>query len=128
MLDDVIAARTGKQEDSRRIGRNLQRISRVVVIPAASLMLLGLIAFQVSGGLRGELLEHAVIPIRSVFSRATFSPLGAMSVGLLALALLPMISVLYILVDRLLHRHWADAAAAATVTTILILGIVLGHP
>jgi uncharacterized membrane protein len=127
MLDEVIASRTATQEDSRRLARNLQRIARVVVIPAASIMLLGLIAFGISDGLHGELLRQAVVPVRSIFSGEVLSPLGAMSAGLLALALLPVVSVIYILVDSLLHRRWTDVAAAAAVTAVLVLAILLGQ-
>ena len=127
MLDEMIAARTASQDHNRRVALAIQRLARVVVIPAAAIMFGGLIAFEARGGVTGDLLEHAVIPLRSIFSRATVSPLGAMSVGLLALALLPMANVVYILVDSLLHRRWSDAGAAAAVATILIIGILLGH-
>jgi hypothetical protein len=50
-----------------------------------------------------------------------------MSVGLLALALLPMLNVLYILVYSLARRRLTDAAAAGAVAAILLLGIFLGR-
>ncbi len=127
MLDDLIAARAGKPDHDRRVALAIQRLARAVVIPAAAIMFGGLVAYEARGGLQGDLLKQAVIPLRSILSRATLSPLGAMSVGLLALALLPMMNVLYILSDSLLHRRWSDAGAAAAVAAILITGIILGH-
>ena len=127
VLDDLIAKRAGEQDQARRIARNIQRIARLVAIPAALIMLAGMIAFELRGGLTGELLSQAVIPLRAILSRAALSPIGAMSIGLLALSLLPMANVLYILVDSLLHGHWKDAGAAAAVAAILTLGIILGH-
>ncbi len=127
MLDDVIAARTGTEDHNQRIARNVQRIARVVAIPAAALMLTGLVAFVVRGNAGGSLLGQSVVPLNSLFSRTVLTPVGAMSVGLLALALLPMVNVLYILVDSLVHRRWSDAAAAGAVAAILTIGILLGR-
>jgi hypothetical protein len=127
MLDDLIAKRASDQDHSRRIARNIQRIARIVAIPAAVVMLIGLVTFELRGGLTGDLLSQAVIPLSAILSRKVLSPLGAMSVGLLALSLLPMVNVLYIMVDSLIHRRWSDAGAAAAVAAILTLGIILGH-
>lgn len=127
MLDDLIAKRSSQQDHGRRVAANIQLIARIVAIPAAVVMLVGLVTFQLRGGLTGELLSQAVIPLEAILSRKVLSPLGAMSVGLLALSLLPMVNVLYIMVDSLLHRRWSDAGAAAAVATILTLGIILGH-
>lgn len=127
MLDEMIAARTGSQDHNRRIAKNVQRIARFVAIPAAALMLTGLIAFVVRGNASGPLLGQSVVPISSLFGRAVMTPVGAMSLGLLALALLPMLNVLYILIDSLLHRRWTDAAASAAVAVILSIGIFLGR-
>ena len=55
MLDDVIAA--GEPQNKITPGKvalRMQRIARVVVVPAA-LMVLGLIAFAFGGGLRAKL-------------------------------------------------------------------------
>ncbi len=54
MIDDVIAARTAGVDHNRRIARNVQRIARIVVIPAAALMLAGLAAFVLQGGIRAR--------------------------------------------------------------------------
>jgi len=50
-----------------------------------------------------------------------------MGVGLLAIALLPMVNVLYILTDSVVHKRWTDTAAAAAVVAILIAGILLAR-
>lgn len=127
MLDDLIAERVQGQDYNRRIARNVQRIARFVAIPAAALMLLGLIVFVAGSYGGGRLVDESVVPLGSLFSRATLSPVGAMSVGLLALALLPVITVLYILIDSLVYRRLSDAAAAGAVAAILVLGIILGR-
>ncbi|MGE5602714.1 MAG: hypothetical protein ACM30E_06665 [Nitrososphaerales archaeon] len=127
MLDDVIASRSEAQDHNRRIAANVQRIARFVVIPSAALMLLGLVAFRGRGAAAQALLSQGVVPLGSLFSRATFSAVGAMSVGLLAFALLPLVNVLYILADSVVHKRWTDAAAAAAVATILVAGILLGR-
>ncbi|MCU0508162.1 MAG: DUF1634 domain-containing protein [Anaerolineae bacterium] len=125
VLDELIArwVEASTRSHDRVVALRLQRIARVVVIPAAALMLAGLVAFAVTaqGG------EPAVLPLSALFSRAAVSPVGAMSVGLLALVLLPVINVLYILADRVATKRWLDAAAATLVAGILILGIFLGR-
>jgi uncharacterized membrane protein len=50
-----------------------------------------------------------------------------MSTGLLALVLLPVVNVLYILVDRIVTKRWLDVSAAALVAAILILSIFVGR-
>lgn len=127
MLDDLIESRTSSGDHSRRVALAIQRLARFVVIPAATIMLGGLVALYTKGGLTGDLLGQAVVPLESILSQAVLSPHGAMSLGLLALALLPMANVLYILVDSLRHKHWSDAGVAAAVAAILITGIILGH-
>ncbi len=49
-----------------------------------------------------------------------------MSLGLLALALVPAITVCLILIDYLRGRRWKEAAVAATVVTIMALSAVVG--
>jgi hypothetical protein len=48
-----------------------------------------------------------------------------MSLGLLALAALPAVTVLLILVQNLRHRRWLEALIAAGVTGILMLSVLL---
>jgi hypothetical protein len=127
MLDDVIASRPNADDHNRRIAANVQRIARFVVVPSAALMLLGLVVFGARAGVAEVLLSQGVVPLGSLFSRETMSAVGAMSVGLLALALLPLVNVLYILADSALHKRWTDAVAAAAVATILFIGILLGR-
>jgi hypothetical protein len=49
-----------------------------------------------------------------------------MSLGLLALALVPAITVCVILLDYLRSRRWKDAAVAASVVAIMALSAILG--
>jgi hypothetical protein len=51
---------------------------------------------------------------------------AAMGLGLLALALVPVITVSLILVDHLRDRRWKEAAVAASVVAIMALGTILG--
>jgi uncharacterized membrane protein len=127
VLDDLIAGwvEASRRSHDRVVAVRLQRIARVVVIPAASVMLVGLVAFGFAGGSNGA--EASVIPLAGLFSREILSPFGAMSAGLLALGLLPVLNVLYILIDRVITKRWLDAAAATLVAGILILGIFLGR-
>lgn len=127
MLDELIAARTGTRDHGRRIALRLQRIARIVVAPAAALMVFGLAWYALVNGAPTGPGGQSVIQLNEILTRAVVTPLGAMSVGLLALALLPMANVLYILVDSLLARRWADAGVAAVVAGILILGLILGR-
>ena len=127
MLDELIAARSARQDHGRRIALRLQRIARVVVMPASALMMLGLIWYAAVNGAPTAPAGHSVTRLNELFTRTALTPLGAMSAGLLALALLPMVNVLYILLDSLLVKRWADAAVAAVVAGILILGIILGR-
>ena len=50
-----------------------------------------------------------------------------MSVGLLALAALPAITVLFILVHHLRARQWVEAGVAACLFAVLALSAVVGH-
>lgn len=125
MLDDLIAGwvEASTRSHDRVVALRLQRIARVVVVPAAALMLAGLVAFAVTEASG----QTGVLPITALFSRAALSPAGAMSIGLLALVALPVINVLYILADRIATKRWLDAVAATLVAAILILGIFLGR-
>jgi len=49
-----------------------------------------------------------------------------MSLGLLALALVPAITVFLILLDHLRDRRWKEAAVAASVVAIMAFSAVLG--
>lgn len=126
MLDELIAQRSQKQDHGRHVALRLQRIARLVVVPASALMLLGLAWYAVSDATVAPG-KTSVVGLNEVFSRAILTPVGAMSIGLLALALLPMVNVLYILFDSITVKRWADAAVAAVVAAILILGIILGR-
>lgn len=127
MLDDLITGwvEASTRSHDRLVALRLQRIARVVVIPAGVLMLAGLIAFGLTNSAAEG--EATVIPLSGLFGRAALSSLGAMSTGLLALVLLPVVNVLYILVDRIVTKRWLDVGAAALVAAILILSIFVGR-
>ncbi len=55
-----------------------------------------------------------MIALNTLFGRATVSPIGAMSVGLLMLALLPMVNVLYILADSLLPQALVGCSSSGS--------------
>lgn len=99
----------------------------MIVAPASALMVLGLVWYAAVNGAPTAPAGHSVVHLNELFTRAVATPLGAMSMGLLALALLPMVNVLYILADSLIVKRWADAAVAAVVAGILILGLILGR-
>jgi uncharacterized membrane protein len=127
MLDDLIAGwvEASSRSHDRLVALRLQRIARVIVVPASALMLAGLVAFAVTGAPGAA--DGGVIPLSELFGRAALTPFGAMSAGLLMLGLLPVVNVLYILFDRIATRRWLDVAAAAVVAAILMLSIFLGR-
>ena len=59
-------------------------------------------------------------------SGSPFAGRAAMSVGLLALALTPVITVFLILIEYLRGRRWREAAVAAMIVAIMALSVVLG--
>ncbi len=134
MVEDTIAAHTGdtRQSYGRRVALIVRRVARIVAVPALLLMFGGLLAYGVSSGL---LLDRggAGLPGPGVGSLTRligpgyiFSGETAMSLGLLALALAPAITVFLILVDQLRSRRWKEAAVAASVVAIMALSAVLG--
>jgi hypothetical protein len=141
----LIAARAGspaQQSDSLRrygqqVAHTVRRVSRAVAAPALLAMIGGLIAYlpkiPVRGwaGLAANPGSGAIgaLPGPAVASLARLgqTPVGlvAMSLGLLALAALPAVTVLLILVQNLRHRRWLEALIAAGVTGILMLSVLL---
>lgn len=129
MLDDLIRQRTGAASatEGQRVARTVQRVARAFAVPALVLMVLGLVLFLTvhpgAGGLPGE----AVVNVRRLASRTLLTPRGVMSLGLLLLALIPMVTVLLIVSDRLRHRQWTEAAIGLGVVSILMIGILLSR-
>ena len=134
MLDDIIAAATvdETQVQGRRVALIVRRVARAVAVPALLLMLGGLLLSGVSSG---DLSGHggAGLPgpragnlARLADPTDRFSGEIAMSLGLLALALTPAITVSWITVFFLHGRRWREAAVAATVVAILALSAILG--
>lgn len=126
MLDELIHARAGASRPGARlrIARGVQTVARVLVIPALASMLVGLVVYLV-GPNSGAIPGGPVIPIRRIASAALFTPAGGMSLGLLLLALIPFVSVLLILVERVRSRQWGDAVVALGVAAILLVSMVL---
>lgn len=133
MLDRLISERAGAGSAAFgvRVGRIVQRVSRAVALPALALMLGGLLLFalehQATSLEPDWLLQHPVLPLRALASRALFSPTGLMSAGLLALALVPMVTVLLIFVQAVKIQRWQEAAVALLVSGILVLSLLLGY-
>ena len=140
MLADIISANTGDtgQAHGRRVALIVRRVARIVAVPALLLMLGGLLAYGIGSG---WLLRQAwaglpgpgtVVLIRPgdppghLFSGEAASGEAAMSLGLLALALVPAITVFLILLDHLRDRRWKEAAVAASVVAIMAFSAVLG--
>jgi len=134
----LITARAGtpaQQSDSLRhygqqVAHTIRRVSRAVAAPALLAMIGGLAAYlwagraaNPGGGAIGALPGPAVVSL----TRMGQAPFGlmAMSVGLLALAALPAVTVLLILVQNLRNRRWSEALIAAGVMGILMLSILL---
>jgi len=133
-LDDLISARIERSRQDPQIVLMVRRLARVVSAPALIAMLGGLLATLLAAraGLSlspvstlpgppaqalGDLVQAGAIP----------SGQGAMSVGLLALAALPAITVLFILVHHLRARQWTEAGVAACLFAVLALSAVVGH-
>ena len=111
----------------------MRRVARLVAGPAFLLMLGGLLAY---GAESGQLLQRQAsglpgpqsVPLSQLAAGSQLiSAEGAMSLGLLALALVPTITVLTILVDHLRDKRWGEAAVAAAVIGIMALSAVLGR-
>jgi hypothetical protein len=133
-LDDLIAARIERPRQDPHIALMVRRLTRVVAVPAMAAMF---------GGLLVTLLVDTAPPLSSFTEGlpgpaalsltdlaqpgAALSGRGAMSVGMVALATLPAIIVLFILVSQLRARRWKEVAVAAGVIGVLALSAVVGH-
>jgi hypothetical protein len=134
MLGKPIAGGTGAADQAygRRVARKVRRVARLVAGPAFLLMLGGLLAY---GAESGQLLQRRAsglpgpqsVPLSQLTAASQLiSAEGAMSLGLMAFALVPTITVLTILVDHLRDKRWGEAAVAAAVIGIMALSAVLG--
>jgi hypothetical protein len=132
--DDTISASSTDmtRADDRWVALTVRRVALAVAVPALVLMLGGLLAYGISSGqllarhgagLPGPGVESLAQLIRS---GSLFTGGAAMSVGLLALALTPAITVFLILIVYLRSRRWKEAAVAATIVAIMALSAVLG--
>jgi hypothetical protein len=133
MLDDLIAKTTAQEARTfgRRVALLVQRVARLMAGPALGLMFAGLVGYWLtaeSGDVsRVGLSAVQVLSLGELLSRTVISPLGAMSVGLLALILVPVVTVLLITIDTIQHRRWNVAVAAVIVSAILLFSVFLGR-
>jgi hypothetical protein len=135
MLDNNGTAPAGddSQPYGARVALIVRRVARAVAVPALLLMFGGLLMYGISSGWLLERLRiglqgpEATSWLRSdnVLARVR-SGEAAMGLGLLALALVPVITVSLILLDHLHDRRWKEAAVAASVVAIMALSAILG--
>ena len=111
----------------------VRRVGRVVAVPALLLMFGGLLMYGISSGWLPEQLRiglpgpDATSWLRSDDTLAHLrSGEAAMGLGLLALALVPVITVSLILLNHLRDRRWKEAAVAASIVAIMALSAILG--
>ena len=135
MLDDSVAARAGDDSQSygARVALIVRRVARAVAVPALLLMFGGLLLYGISSGWLLERLRvglpgpDATSWLRSDSLLARLrSGEAAMGLGLLALALVPVITVSLILLNHLRDRRWKEAAVAASVVAIMAFSAILG--
>ena len=135
MLDDNVAARAGDNSQSygARVALIVRRVARVVAVPALFLMFGGLLLYGISSGWFLERLQSGLPGPDATSGLLSDNPLArlrsgeaAMGLGLLALALVPVITVSLILLDHLRDRRWKEAAVAASVVAIMALSAILG--
>jgi hypothetical protein len=132
-LDDLIAARIERSRQDPRMALMVRRLTRAVAVPAMAAMFGGLIATLMSFASQfdspaGELPGPAALSLTDLAQPgAALSGRGAMSAGMVAMAALPAIIVLFILVSQLQAKRWTEAAVAAGVIGVLALSAVVGH-
>lgn len=133
-LDDLIAARIERPRQDPHIALMVRRLTRVVAVPAMTAMFGGLIvtllvdiAPPLSNFTEGLPGPAALSLTNLAQPGASLSGRGAMSAGMVALATLPAIIVLFILISQLRARHWKEAAVAAGVIAVLALSAIVGH-
>jgi hypothetical protein len=133
-MDELIAARIERPRQDSRMALMVRRLTRVVAVPAMAAMFGGLIVTMLTGFAPPLGSPAGALPGPSALSLtalaqpgAILSGRGAMSAGMVALAALPAIIVLFILVGHLRARRWTEAAVAAGVIGVLALSAVVGH-
>ena len=135
MLDDNVAARAGdaSQPYGARVALIVRWVARVVAMPALLLMFGGLLLYGLSSGWFLERLRIGLPGPDATSWLRSDNPLArlrsgeaAMGLGLLALALVPVITVSLILLNHLRDRRWKEAAVAASIVAIMALSAILG--
>lgn len=127
-LDDLITERTRRPQQDPTVALTVRRLARIVAVPAFCVMLGGL-ALALATGLAptiGELPGPSTIPFAHMAQpTALASGQTAMSLGLLALAALPAMSVMFILARYLKTRRWMDAIVTAALLAILAVSALV---
>jgi len=135
MLDEGVAAQpeVGELSYGARVALIVRWVARVVAVPALLLMFGGLLLYGFSSGRFLERFRIGMpgpettswLLVDDPFARLR-SGQAAMGVGLLALALVPVLTVSLILLNYLRDRRWKEAAVAASIVAIMALSAILG--
>ena len=132
-LDDLITERTRRPLRDPTVALTVRRLARVVAVPAFAAMLGGLGLMLAADPATEEPAPANALPGPSAVSlydltqpAAIVSGETAVSLGLLALAALPAMTVLFILVRHLIGGRWADAVVTAVLLAVLALGVLVG--
>lgn len=111
----------------------VRRLARVVAVPAFAAMLGGLILMLVTDLALDEAARMNALPgpaavsvVHLTHPAAIASGQSAVSLGLLALAALPAMTVLFILVRHLISGRWVDAGVTAALLAVLTLSVLIG--
>lgn len=131
-LDDLIAERTRRPQQDPTVALTVRRLARLVAAPAFSAMLGGL-ALALLAGLTldgrtpvGALPGPSAVAFEYLAQPAALaSGQTPMSLGLLALAALPAMTVLFILARHLAAHRWTEAVIAAALLAILTLSVLI---
>ncbi len=132
-LDDLITERTRRPLQDPTVALTVRRLARMVAVPAFAAMLGGL-ALMLAADLAPEGPAPAnALPGPSAVAlcdltqpAAMISGQTAVSLGLLALAALPAMTVLFILVRHLIAGRWVDAVVTAILLAVLTLSVLVG--
>jgi len=130
-LDDLITERARRQQQDPTVPLTVRRLARVVAVPAFSAMLSGLILTLATGLTPNALTPTVKLPGPSAVTldqmaqpAAITSGQTPMSLGLLALAILPALTVLFILTRHLIAHRWKEAAIATVLLAVLTFSVL----
>jgi hypothetical protein len=130
----------GDRREARRVQRRIavrtRAAARFVALPALAAMGIALVLFwrqtqpfPVGAGATAWTVASTPTVAFSQFLRSDnlWAPNWWMSVGLLALMLLPAINVMLVLWENLRRRRWPDATAALGVLALLAVGALIAR-